>query len=158
MKNESRNFFSLSYFPTFWQKKRFFYFKINSVKSKRKKSKNIKQATSVLKERKKCLLSINKNNDLWHINSLPKRRKSKKKLVKLQEDNKINIQSKIIFNQEFDVNDQLVPFYQKSIKKTNWKYVISMHQFDHFSTLPPFHSARIISLEKNNTSPGENAI
>jgi len=40
------------------------YFKINSVKSKRKKSKNIKQATSVLKKEKKCLLSPNKNNDL----------------------------------------------------------------------------------------------
>merc|ERR1712008_655623 len=56
-------------------------------------------------------------------------------------------QSKIIFNQEFDVNDQLVPFYQKSIK-TNRKYVISKHQFKHFSNLPPYHSAGIISPEK----------
>jgi len=66
----------------------------------------------------------------------------------LKEDNnkpkQINIQSKIIFNQEFDVNDQLVPFYQKIYKKTNRKYVISKHQFKHFSNLPPFHSAGLI--------------
>jgi len=64
MKNESRNFFSCHISQHFDKRKDFFYFKINSVKSKRKKSKNIKQATSVLKERKKCLLSPNKNNDL----------------------------------------------------------------------------------------------
>lgn len=50
-----------------------------------------------------------------------KKKKKRKKLVKLKEDNnkpkQINIQSKIIFNQEFDVNDQLVPFYQKIYKK-----------------------------------------
>ena len=65
MKNESRNFFFCHISQHFDKRKDFFYFKINSVKSKRKKkiSKNIKQATSVLK-RKKCLLSPNKNNDL----------------------------------------------------------------------------------------------
>lgn len=36
------------------------------------------------------------------------------------------------------------------IYKTNRKYVISMHQFKHFSTLPPFHSARIISQKTKN--------
>ena len=145
---------SLVIFPNILTKENTFYFEINSVKSKRKKARRSSKQLLYLKERKKCLLSPNKNNDLWHITSLPKRRsKKRKKLVKLQEDNKLNIQSKIIFNQESDVNDQLVPFYQKSIK-TNRKYVISKHQFKHFSTLPPLHSARIIS-QKTKKIPGK---
>jgi len=60
---------SLVIFPNILTKENILYLKINSVKSKRKKkiSKNIKQATSVLKKErkeKKCLLSPNKNNDL----------------------------------------------------------------------------------------------
>lgn len=50
---------------------------------KKRKIKNIKQATSVLKKRKKCLLS-NKNNDFDIYTSLPK----EKKLFKLKEDKK----------------------------------------------------------------------
>ena len=84
--------FSLVIFPNILTKDKIFYFKINSVKSKRKKKKARTSSKQLLylKERKKCLLSPNKNNDLWHINSLPKKKKEKKakKLVKLQEDNK----------------------------------------------------------------------
>jgi len=48
---------SLVIFPNILTKENILYFKINSVKSKRKKkiSKNIKQATSVLKKRKKSV-------------------------------------------------------------------------------------------------------
>jgi len=50
--------FSLVIFPNILTKEKIFYFKINSVKSKRKKkiSKNIKQATSVLKRKKKVFV------------------------------------------------------------------------------------------------------
>jgi len=49
--------FSLVIFPNILTKENIFYFKINSVKSKRKKiSKNIKQATSVLKRKKKVFV------------------------------------------------------------------------------------------------------
>jgi len=49
--------FSLVIFPNILTKEKIFYFKINSVKSKRKKkiSKNIKQATSVLKRKEKSV-------------------------------------------------------------------------------------------------------
>merc|ERR1712008_389154 len=49
---------SLVIFPNILTKEKIFYFKINSVKSKRKKkiSKNIKQATSVLKRKKKVFV------------------------------------------------------------------------------------------------------
>lgn len=47
---------SLVIFPNILTKENIFYFKINSVKSKRKKSKKIKQATSVLKRKKKVFV------------------------------------------------------------------------------------------------------
>jgi len=47
---------SLVIFPNILTKENIFYFEINSVKSKRKKSKKIKQATSVLKRKKKVFV------------------------------------------------------------------------------------------------------
>jgi hypothetical protein len=61
---KSRTFFTC-HISQHFDKKNIFYFEINSVKSKRKKkARRSSKQLLYLKERKKCLLSPNKNNDL----------------------------------------------------------------------------------------------